>query len=71
MAAKQLDSMNKMGMEACSPSHSRSSDAPFHTTDDSGVSFKVSNIDLRLGVAKVMIRVSREGKGIQICYFKT
>ena len=55
MTAKKLNRVNKMGVEVGSPSHSGSSDASFHTINDSRcIPFEIAAIDVRLVVVEVI-----------------
>lgn len=57
MASKKLNCVNKMSMESCSPSHSGSSYASFHTANCSSISLKITAIDLRLVKLMMMVVV--------------
>lgn len=73
MAAKKLDCMYEMGMEGCSPPHSRSSDASFHITNRSCVSLELAAIDLRVVMEVMVAEVSGQldrGKAHVIFHFK-
>lgn len=63
MAAKELNRVNKMGMEGGGPSHSRSPDASFDAIDDSCSSFEIAAIDVRL---KVVVVVVVEASGVTL-----
>jgi len=53
MAAKKLNSVNKMGMEGGGPSHPGSPDASLDAIDDSCSSFEIPAIDVMLKVVVV------------------
>lgn len=62
MTTKKLNRVNKMSMEGCCPSHSRSSDdASFHSITNGSsttIPFEIAAIDVRLVVVEVMVEVS-------------
>lgn len=58
MTAKELNSSNKLCVKSRGPSHSRSSDASFRTTNDSSISLKAPGMKGGLMVVEVIISVS-------------